>query len=125
VQLLSANACQPTFFSLLCSKLLSFPVVVSSIQFSAVLDSTSFDSWNVALVAYTPGGPTVHVNDLPLVGGSTGSFSTSTTPAIADLIGTDATVVAALVTAIDTTEQRDQYPTYQLRINGVLQPGGA
>ena len=40
------------------------------------------------------------------------------------IIGDDADVVSAIVTYDEPTESIQQYPRYELRVNGTLQPGG-
>lgn len=65
-----------------------------------VVIPTQVEEWHVALVAYTPDGDELWANTIPLV-------DSEVTLAGADLealIGTDASIVSALVTVIDSSE---------------------
>lgn len=78
----------------------------------------------MTLVVYTPGGSVVWANPLPLVDGETMIDSSEE---LKSLIGTDASIVSALVSVvIDSTESvlLLDYATYELYANSVLQPGG-
>lgn len=81
--------------------------------------------WHVSLVAYTPGGDTVWVSELPLDEEKTALVTASSDPPLLDLIGGDRTIVAAIVSVIDLDEELDTYLTYELHVNGHLQPGGS
>ncbi len=58
---------------------------------------------------------------MPLVDGRTASLSRG---ALRSLIGNHAGTVAAIVTYEESTESITAYAPYQLKANGVLQPGG-
>jgi hypothetical protein len=83
------------------------------------------EGWHVSLVAYAPGSGPVRVGTLPLTETATGWTGSLSGAELTEIVGSDATVVAALVTAIDSSELIGDYPTYELRANGALQPGGS
>jgi hypothetical protein len=78
--------------------------------------------WTIQLVGYRSdnAAPAV-LATVPVAADFTGSLDGGH---LRRLIGDEADVVAALVTYDEPTEAVQQYPTYELRVNGVLQPGG-
>ncbi|MBA2311765.1 MAG: immune inhibitor A [Actinobacteria bacterium] len=80
------------------------------------------EGFTVQLVSYTTSGPQeAHIAALDLPDGRNGSLDGA---AVADAIGNQADVVAAIVTFDESTEQISQYAPYELQVNGVIQPGG-
>jgi bacillopeptidase F (M6 metalloprotease family) len=78
--------------------------------------------WTIQLVGYRSDGRTPAVlGSVPVAGGFTASLDKGK---LRRIIGDDADVVAAIVTYDEPTESVQQYPRYELRVNGTLQPGG-
>jgi hypothetical protein len=104
----------------------------------AVSDGSSLEGWTsatqahptpvagfaVQLVAYRDDGSAAWVGRMPVRrtdGAFRGNLSADRLRA---LVGGSADMVAVIVTQNDPAEKVVQYATYQLRANGVLQPGG-
>jgi bacillopeptidase F (M6 metalloprotease family) len=78
------------------------------------------EMWHVTLVAYTPDGGVVWANSLPLENNKVTLDATD----FKSLIGTDASVVSAVVTVIESSATIVEYALYELYANSSLQPGG-
>jgi hypothetical protein len=104
---------------------------------SVISDGSTLDGWqsateynpvevegySVQLISYSSaGGGEAHIFSLPIDGSFHGELADAT--AVADAIGPDADVVAAIVKYQDGTELVTQYAPYALTVNDVLQPGG-
>jgi hypothetical protein len=78
--------------------------------------------WTVQLLGYhSDGTEQVVLGTLPLDASFTGSLANGN---LHRLLGGEADVVGALVTYDEPTETIQKYPRYELKVNGVLQPGG-
>jgi len=78
--------------------------------------------WTVQLLGYhSDGTEQVVLGTLPLDASFTGSLENAN---LHRLLGGEADVVGALVTYDEPTETIQKYPRYELKVNGVLQPGG-
>jgi hypothetical protein len=83
---------------------------------------TPVAGWMVQLVGYRSDGRTPAViGTIPLGPTSTGTLERG---ALERVLGDQADVVAAIVTHDDPTGAGRKYARYELRVNGVLQPGG-
>lgn len=104
-----------------------------------VSDGSSLDGWlsatqahptpvggfTVQLVAYRLDGSAAWVGRLPMRRTDDGTFrSTLSGDRLHAVVGRTAEVVYAIVTQDDPTETVEDYAHYELRANGVLQPGG-
>ncbi|HET9499216.1 MAG TPA: choice-of-anchor J domain-containing protein [Marmoricola sp.] len=102
-------------------------------------DGSSLDGWQsatqahpspvggftVQLVAYTDDGTAAWVGQLPVTKGTDGMFHGSLSgTALAEVVGSSAQTVSALVMQDDPTETVDQYARYALTANTIVQPGG-
>jgi hypothetical protein len=85
------------------------------------VNPVEIEGYTVQLVAYDDAHTQAHVFSLPLDGSFDGTIDGTE---LTDAIGTDADVVAAIVTFHDGTELVTQYAPYTLTVNGVIQPGG-
>ncbi len=77
--------------------------------------------YTVQLVSYTPGEGNVLVQRLRVDGDFAGSLNKGQ---LRQLLGHQASVVAAIVMFDDPSETADEYAPYRLTVNGVVQPGG-
>ena len=107
-----------------------------AIDGTVISDGTTLDGWQsatqfnpvevegygVQLISYDDSSGGAHVFSLPIDENFHGELLTA--PEIADAIGPDAEVVAAIVTFRDGTELVTQYAPYALTVNDMLQPGG-
>ena len=86
------------------------------------MPSASFEveSYTVRLVANRD-GKRAWIGEVPLDADFSGSLRGGQ---LRDAIGTQAELVAAIVTYHDSTESIGQYAPYTLSVNGVEQPGG-
>ena len=81
--------------------------------------------FTVQLVAYDDDGSAAWLGRMPMRRSDGGGFrSTLSGDRLRAVIGGRADTVAAIVTHNDPGEDVDQYAHYELRANGVLQPGG-
>jgi hypothetical protein len=85
------------------------------------VNPSDVENWTVQLVAYDDAGTAAWVGQFPLGEGFSGTLSGAELDA---LIGTSAETVAAIVMAEDRSETVQQYASYELTVDGVLQPGG-
>ena len=78
--------------------------------------------WTIQLVGYRSDSTTAAtLASIPVTSAFTASVDRG---ALRRLIGDESDVVAALVTYDEPTEAVEEYATYELRVNGVLQAGG-
>jgi hypothetical protein len=80
--------------------------------------------FTVQLVAYAADGSAAWLGRMPMRRSDGGFRSTLSGDRLRAVIGGRADTVAAIVTHNDPGEDVDQYAHYELRANGVLQPGG-
>jgi bacillopeptidase F (M6 metalloprotease family) len=78
------------------------------------------EGYTVQLVAFNGASQTI-LAQVPLTNGRTASLSGGK---LRRLIGDEAGTVGAIVTYDESTQSITAYAPYQLRVNGVLQPGG-
>ncbi len=78
------------------------------------------ESYTVQLVAFNGTSQTI-LSQVPLTNGRTATLSGGE---LRRLIGDEATSVGAIVMYDESTQGINAYAPYQLRVNGVLQPGG-
>jgi hypothetical protein len=78
------------------------------------------ESYTVQLVGFNGASQTI-LAQVPLASGRTATLSGGQ---LRRLIGDEASSLAAIVTYDESTQGIDAYAPYQLRVNGVLQPGG-
>jgi hypothetical protein len=106
--------------------LLSDGTSLAGWQSASQISPTPVSGFTVQLVGYTDDGTAAWVAQVPVTQNGDGTFSGSMSDAdLEAALGTDAETVAALVMQDDPTESVRKYAGYELRVDGVLQPGGA
>jgi hypothetical protein len=101
-----------------------------------ISDGASIDGWQtmtqinpddvagftVQVISYNEARTEAHIAQIQLNATFQGSLSGA---ALQTAIGTNAEVVSAIVFFDEPTESLTQYAPYVLKVNGILQPGGA
>ena len=94
-------------------------------QSASQISPTPVSDFRVRLIGYTDDGSAAWIHRVPVTQNPDGTFSGSMDAAALEAaVGTSAETVAALVMQDDPTGTVRKYAGYELRVNGVLQPGG-
>ena len=86
------------------------------------LQPLAVHGFTVQLISYTPGRDNVRIDSLKL---DPNFAQTLNTGQLRHMLGREASVVAAIVMYDEPTERVDLYAPYNLKVNGVTQPGGS